>query len=71
MLRSVLAATLLLLAAVVLLPSPAAADPQCVDASLGPDNSAGACVGDGEVLVYRCTFVNCIALRVPIPPVTG
>jgi hypothetical protein len=69
MLRSVLAAALLLLAAVALLPPPAAADPQCAGASVGPDDSAGACVGDGEVLVYRCTFVNCIALRVPIPPV--
>lgn len=63
------AATLLLLAFAVLLPSPAAADPQCAGASLGPDDSAGACVGDGEVLVYRCTFVNCMAARVPIPPV--
>jgi hypothetical protein len=68
--RALAATTLLVLAAVALLPSPAAADPQCAGATLGPDNSAGACVGDGEVLVYRCTFVNCLALRVPIPPVT-
>jgi hypothetical protein len=69
-LRAFAAATLVLLAAVALVPSPAAADPQCVGASLGADDSAGACVGDGEVLVYRCTFINCLALRVPIPPVT-
>jgi hypothetical protein len=68
MLRSVLAAALLLLAALVFVPSPAAAD-TCVGASAGSDDSAGACVGGGYVLVYRCTFVNCIALRVPIPPV--
>lgn len=67
MLRPALAAAFLLLAAAVLLPSPAAADPTCVGTGAGPDDSAGACVGDGYVIVYRCTFVNCIALRVPIP----
>ena len=71
MLRPILAAALLLLLATLLVPTPAAADPTCAGATLGPDNSAGACVGDGEILVYRCTFINCLAVRVPIPPLTG
>lgn len=69
MLRPVLAATLLLLLATLLVPAPAAAD-TCAGVSPGPDDSAGACVGNGYVLVYRCTFINCIAARVPVPPLT-
>jgi hypothetical protein len=41
--------------------------PPCATFRLAPDNSGGACVEDGSVIVWRCTFINCQAVRVPLP----
>ena len=68
MLRSVLAATLLLLAATAVLATPAAADLHCEGHWVGP---AGAmvCTDDDSTSAYRCIDAQCVLVAdLPVTP---